>query len=244
MVGSSCFLTLQMHLTVDRNLMLRLATAHCPELVKLTLWLYGREPHLVTTHGDTVKSSTGTQQGCTLSNPLFALTMEFFAQKMRQIDGLQVKQFFWDDTALVGTPEAVATAARIIQNLSPETGLNLKWKKCHLHGAPDVIEKCKLMLATSFSSEITFHPSLDIIYLRAPIGSDKFVATWLDGKLKELEDVVRVIVQMPYAHEACTLLRCCGAECRITYLTRILPPRQIHDFMLKFDKFCIQDLRK
>ena len=47
---------------------------------------------------------------------------------------------------------------------------------------------------------------------------------------------MNVIVQMPYAHEACTLLRCCGAECRVTYLTRILPPRQVHDFMLKFDK--------
>ena len=40
---------------------------------------------------------------------------------------------------------------------------------------------------------------------------------------------------MPQAHEACTLLRCFGAECRVTYLMRILPPRQIDDFMIKFD---------
>ena len=230
--------------TVDRNLMLRLASAHCPELVKLTLWLYGREPHLVTTRGDTVKSSTGTQQGCTLSNPLFALTMEFFAQKIRKIGGLRVKQFFWDDSALVGTPAAVVIAAGIIQKLSPETGLNLKWKKCHLHGTPDVIEKCKLMLAPSFSSDITFHPTLNMIYLKAPIGSNEFAAIWLNCKLKELKDVVSVIVQMPHSHEACTLLRCCGAECRVTYLMRILPPRQIHDFMLKFNKILRKGFEK
>ena len=62
--------------SVDRNLMLRLVAAHCPELANLVRWLYELEPHLVTTRGDIVKSSTGTQQGCTLSNPLFALVMQ------------------------------------------------------------------------------------------------------------------------------------------------------------------------
>ena len=179
--------------TVDRNLMLRLATAHCPELAKLTLWLYGQEPHLVTTSGDTLKSSTGTQQGCPLSNPLFAVTMEFFAQKLKHINGLQVKQFFLDDTALVGTPEAVAEAARIIQNLSSETGLHLKWKKCHLHGMRQVIQKCKAMSDPNFSKDISFHPSFNMIYLKAPIGSDEFVSEWLKGKLRELQDVIDVV---------------------------------------------------
>ena len=50
--------------TVDRNLMLKLAAAWCPELVNLTYWLYRLEPHLVTSCGDIVRSSTGTQQGC------------------------------------------------------------------------------------------------------------------------------------------------------------------------------------
>ena len=54
--------------TVDRNLMLQLVKEYCPELTKLAWWLYASEPHLVTSRGDTVKSSTGTQQGCTLSN--------------------------------------------------------------------------------------------------------------------------------------------------------------------------------
>ena len=77
--------------TVDRNLMLRLVTAHCPEMTKLTYWLYAQEPHLITARGDTVKSSTGTQQGCPLSNPLFALTMQYISRRIKDIDGLYVK---------------------------------------------------------------------------------------------------------------------------------------------------------
>ena len=68
--------------TVDRNIMLELAASYCPELVNLTYWLYKLEPRLVTTTGSTVKSSIGTQQGCSLSNPLFALVMEYISKKL------------------------------------------------------------------------------------------------------------------------------------------------------------------
>ena len=85
----------------------------------------------------------------------------------------------------MGTAEAVAKAVRIIQNLSAETGLNLKRKKCHLHGAAQVIEQCKSMSDPNFPGEINFHSSLDMIYLKAPIGSDEFVSTWLNDKLQE-----------------------------------------------------------
>jgi len=104
--------------TVDRNLLLKLACAHCPELAKLTLWFYQREPLLVTARGDNLKSSTGTQQGCSLSNPLFALTMEFIASEIKNIKGLQVNQFYWDDTALVKSPKAAAIAAKTIEDFS------------------------------------------------------------------------------------------------------------------------------
>ena len=68
--------------TVDRNLMISLATKLCPELANLTWWLYKLQPLLITTSGDVIRSSTGTQQGFRLSNPLFALKMQFIAERL------------------------------------------------------------------------------------------------------------------------------------------------------------------
>ena len=59
--------------TVDRNLMISLASKDCPELANLTWWLYKLQPWLITTRGDVIRSSSGTQQGCRLSNPLIRL---------------------------------------------------------------------------------------------------------------------------------------------------------------------------
>ena len=112
--------------TVDRNLMISLASKSCPELVDLTWWLYRLQPRLVTNNGHVILSSTGTQQGCRLSNPLFALTMQHIAGLLENIEGFRKPLFFWDDTALVGTPEALEAAARIINQCSEETGLKIK----------------------------------------------------------------------------------------------------------------------
>ena len=165
--------------------MLRLTASYCPELANLVFWLYEREPHLITKSGDTIKSSTGTQQGCTLSNPLFALTMEYISKKIVQ-NGLKAKLFYWHDTALVGTPEAIAEAVQTIRQLSEETGVHLRWKKCHHYGQPNVVSRFKVIKPV-LPKAIIVHQNFDMIYLKAPIGSDKFVAEWLRAKLVKLK---------------------------------------------------------
>ena len=162
--------------------------------------------------------------------------MQYISRCIKDIPGLHVKQFFWDDTALVGTPEAVAQAAAMIQDLSIKTGLKLKWKKCHVHGTSPTIARCNKMSNPGFSAEIIIQDSFNMMYLKAPVGSDGFVSQWLDEKLITLKQIVRSIAQMPFKHEAYSLLRSCAAECRVTYLMRILPPRQISCFMQSFDK--------
>ena len=112
--------------TVDRNLMISLTLKDCPELTNLTWWLYKLQPWLVTSRGDVIRSSTGTQQGCRLSNPLIVLTMQYIGGKLKEIEGLRKPLFFWDDTALIGTPEALARATKILTNCADQTGLRLK----------------------------------------------------------------------------------------------------------------------
>ena len=89
--------------------------------------------------------------------------MQYLSQSIHDIHGLHVKQFFWDDTALVGTPEAVAEAAQRIKDLSIKTGLKLKWKKCHIYVSVPVINKCHKLSNPGFASEITIHKSFNKI---------------------------------------------------------------------------------
>ena len=159
--------------------------------------------------------------------------MEYISKKLVN-KGLRAKLFYWDDTALVGTPESIAEAVQTINALSGVTGLNLKWEKCHLHGLPDVMSKNKSTLSR-LPSGINHHDNFDIIYLKAPIGSDMFVEEWLTTKLAKLEDIIASITQMPCKHEASTLLRNSPTECRVMYLMRVISPRQLENFMLKFD---------
>ena len=74
-----------------------------------------------------------------------------------------------------------------------------------------------------------------MIYLKAPIGSDPFVAQWLKAKISKLKEIVNAVALMPFKHEAFTLLKNCVAECRVMYLMRVLPPNQLRSFMEEFD---------
>ena len=137
-----------------------------------------------------------------------------------------------DDTALVATPEALAKATQIIANCTTETGMRLKWPKCHLHGLPATTVRCKLL---AFPKTIHFHQNFNMVCLKAPIGDDVFVRSWLDKKLSSLTKIVCFLCAMPHKHEAATLLRSTAAECRVVYLMRILPPTQISRFISDFD---------
>ena len=125
--------------TSDRDLMISLSARRCPDLKNLTWWLYKKEQRLITSNGDVIRCATGTQQGCRLSNPLVALLMNIFHEKIKDIPGFRTTLFYWDDTTLVGTPAALTTAAKIFSDCWRETGLRLRWKKCHLYGTPNTI---------------------------------------------------------------------------------------------------------
>ena len=103
--------------------------------------------------------------------------MEFISTKILNIEGHRVHQFYWDDTAHVRSAEIVALAARTIQDLSSEIGLHLNWKKRHLHGSPEVIERCERISEPGFSQEVTYHGRLDMVFFKAPIGFKDYVTS-------------------------------------------------------------------
>ena len=158
--------------------------------------------------------------------------MQFIGEKLTGIEGLRKPLFFWDDTALIGTPEALVRAAQILTNCAEETGLRLKWTKCHLYALPAVIAKCRTL---PFPKAMTLHTNFNMTYLQAPIGDDQFVHQWLQKKLQKLDQIVSLVSAMPHKHEAATLLKNSAAVCRVVYLMRILPPTQISTFIRECD---------
>ena len=159
--------------------------------------------------------------------------MHYISKKLI-IKGLRIKIFYWHDTTLVATPEAAAGAVEMIRQLAKETGLELRWKKCHVYGKPEVVSQCRTV-SLLLPSTMNFHNNYDMVWLKAQIRSDVFAQEWLRGKLVKLKELGTSIARVPYKHEAFTLLRSCAAECRVMYLMRVIPPRQLEGFMKDFD---------
>ena len=59
----------------NRNLLIKLAAAHTPEIAPLVYWLHAEETELFVSNGETTISSEGVHQGCGFSNILFTLLM-------------------------------------------------------------------------------------------------------------------------------------------------------------------------
>ena len=89
--------------------------------------------------------------------------MEFISKKII-VNGLRAKLFYWDDTALVDSPRAIAEAVEKIRLLSVDTGLQLRWRKCHLYGSPDIVSKCK-NISPVLPAAINLHENYNTRYL-------------------------------------------------------------------------------
>ena len=209
--------------TADRNLILRLAAAHIPEAVKLFWWLYHLETILVTSSGDEVLNSAGVQQGCPMASLAFALIIKWIVEQLNH-KGLAHKLFFHDDGLLAVTPGSLGWAAKFIDELSPVSGLKIKWSKteCHAPG-PGIASQCRVELPIG----VVVEENLDFNFLKAPIGSDGWVKRQLQAKLEELRKQIELISRMPFRHEAFTLLKHCASICKIKHLLRTLPPIQL-----------------
>ena len=96
----------------------------------------------------------------------------------------------------------------LIENLEPISGLKLKWVKMSVH-APNSIsaQLCRTLIP---SIKVNEDGEMNFVYLKCPIGSDKFVENYLE-KLKRLRIEVNSLSEMTHLHECFTLLRSCAS---------------------------------
>ena len=218
---------------VDRALLLELVIALVPEAASVFWWLYERETILMTRRGDEITCSTGVMQGCSFASIAFALVIKWLVAQMKH-RGLERKQFFMDDGLLYGTPMAVKWSVDLIEKLEHISGLKLKLVKMSVH-APNSgsAELCRQLLPKNIT--VVEDEEMNLVYLKTPIGTEKFVESYLEEKLDRLCKDINLLSEMTHLHECFTLLRSCSSACKVTHLMRTVPPLKLTKFLNSFD---------
>ena len=217
--------------SIKRRFFLELIAAWLPHLLP-SAWLHYSSPSTVyTNEGVKFSSEEGAQQGDHVGNQAFSMVAKYLNDRLQALN-FSLKLFYVDDLILIGCPEVLIKALNIITELEDETGIKLHFKKTELY-CPNkrTYEEVKQILG----EKITIKNTLNLEYLKCPIGDDKFVTSYLEKKLNELKNTTRILAEMPYLREAWTLLKYCGSSARINHLQRVIPPNQMKWFNKEYD---------
>ena len=80
--------------------------------------------------------------------------------------------------------------------MEDETCQRLRWDKWYLHGAKQNIDKCRCVRTPSLPACLKFRESLNMWYLKTPIGPNDFVNDGLNTKLVSLMKIRKAITEM------------------------------------------------
>ena len=132
-----------------------------------------------------------------------------------------------DDGLLYGTPEAMKWCLDLIKKLESTSGLKLKWKKMSVHAPdPECAQLCKQLLPDNIK---VVEEGMNFVYLKTPIGTDRFVESYLEEKMIRLREEINLLSEMSHLHECFTLFRSCASACKVTHLIRTIPPLQLEN---------------
>ena len=220
--------------TVCRSAMLNQTRKHLPQLSRFVEWCYVDPSSLV--YGETVvDSQTGAQQGDPLGPLLFSLVVKDLTEKVRDLPGVDLAVWYLDDGTLMGSPQGVAAAFKVLQEESLSLGLSVNSKKCELI-------PLGLYQPDSFLNEAGFTVSdLTVIrdgfsFLGAPIGTNEFCDKFMEKKLHEFALNLRLLGKLGDAQVALSLLRHCEGFCKAVFYMRAVRHQGEHLWLKKYDK--------
>ena len=120
--------------------------------------------------------------------------------------------------------------------------MKLKWVKMSVHAPnPTSAKLCQNLLP---NIKVIEDSEMNFVYLKSPIGSDKFVESYLQEKLERLRSEINSLSEMTHLHECFTLLRSCASACKVTHLMRTTPPQQLKTFIEGFDSLLRKAMEK
>ena len=131
---------------------------------------------------DSILSCCGVQQGDPLGSLGFALTFQPLLEKLKAVvSGLSLSVWYLDDGTLMGSPEDLAVALRIVKEEGPALGLHLNHSKSLLFIPPE-----------DDASQFTLPQDIPITHcgfslLSCPIGPPDFCEEVFGTRLQRLK---------------------------------------------------------
>ena len=231
--SSSCW-TLQLDFSnafnnISRVSMFAQFRQHIPPLAAWMESCFSCQP-LLHLGRDSILSCCGVQQGDPLGPLGFALTLQPFIEKIKaEVPGLSLNAWYIDDGTLVGSPEDLAVALRIVEEEGPALGLHVNHSKSLLFIPPDADASQSTLLADIPIARRGF------TLLGCPIGPPEFCEEALGARLQKLKASLGVLCEMGDAQLESTLLRSCLALPKVSFVFRACPPSHLYHFSSEFD---------
>lgn len=164
-------------------------------------------------------SSEGSRQGDTLGSLFFCIgALPLLKSIMNVLDESRLFAYI-DDISIIGPPDEISKAIKLVNSEAPNFGLKLNLNKCLiLQGAnkydySDIIENKQIRSARNSGIEI----------LGTPIGDNSYITVWLEQKYLELKNDAELIKSVP--DKQCEwLLLYYVLRNKLTYIMRTVNP--------------------
>ena len=175
-------------------------------------------------------SCCGVQQGDPLGPLGFALTLQPLIERLKaDVSGLNLNVWYLDDGTLMGSPEDLAAALRIVESEGPPLGLHLNRNKSLLF-IP--VEADPALSPLPPDIPITRN---GFTLLGCPIGPPDYCEEVFQARLSKVKVSLGALHGMGDAQLESTLLRSCLALPKVSFILRTCPPSHIHQTAAEFD---------
>ena len=210
---------------------------HIPSLSAWMESCYSCQPVLLFGK-DSIHSCCGVQQRDPLGPLGFALTLHPIIERIRaEVPGQGLNAWYLDDSILVGPPEDLVAALRIIERDGPPLGLHLNRSKSHLYIPGEANPSC-----SPLPSEIPITRQ-GFSFLGCPIGPPVFCEAVFSSRIAKMKGSLEALRGINDSQLETTLLPSCLALPKVAIVLHSCPPSHVFNATSDFDAAIRDTLR-
>ena len=222
---------------ISRDHFIRATCDMFPAMSAWTEWCYCAPTMLLYDHKHVIESQAGVQQGDPLGPLYFCCGIMGLVNEIGQL-GVVYNKWYMDDGGIIGTTEQLCQAWELIKSRGPALGLHLNPSKCEWSWLDPLSNRpCPIQVqGANQDGQLKFVPHAEIQMLGVPLGSDSFVADFVEKKLLgRLGSTVSTLMEFEDSQSALFLLRVSFGIVRANHFMRTTPLPQWQEQAVKFD---------